>query len=1047
MSELTGAEDGAEDGAEGSAGGGAEGGAENGSEGGAEGGAEHPGLGRHRRTYRPRRRKPSAYALLLLKLTPFSALTYLLTILLGVFLGWAGSVAAVVAEALGGLALLGPFAVRTLWYRRHTEVEFRLYEKGLVAIAADAAEAVYPWQSAAVFTNGSHRYKLSNPEGTVVTLGAADRGPVLGGERIRGLRTRTVIRGAQLPQEEEWGPAIRQGVRDAQLAPAAVTVLGGGEVSFGDLVLSRDGLTVRRRRGQDDFTAWEDVDALSLTAEGCLLIASRGSDFPTRFVWPAYRIPNLEIFLDLARQLRESRPRAARAPDAPSSDAPAPDAPSSDAPAPDAPSSDAPAPDEPAPDAPAPDEPAPDAPSSDAPAPDAPTPARPASAARDDGESPEGEGSPDDEASPDDVPELLGLYVTFGVGAWAAWRLGTRQGIDGLGSALLAAVRVVLGGFLGAVFGLLLAAAVMIVPKVAGLLLVEPLIRWIRHRRYVAAAALALLSVVPPVVLLLFLFRTVPARLVPLVALLFFGGWTLLLLVKRCGASERLVVRHLPDLPGVFLVVLAVEQLVSGDVLTLTPAAGFFFPLAIGLSWRGWRKLKESTRPTVQAVADIVLSVELGLVLTVLMVWLANVLSFTPSQVTVVRDVVERIQELTEVDWLYWLAAYTVLASGSYALLRWPDRVARVRQRLRPVRFGESRLPLGITVNFARRSLSGVSVGIMVALLFPVALVPVSESAWKRPVAERYALEVQRGQYAEGAAARVRGDPPAGRGTSPGRRPSEGRDSRRAPGRSFATRRAREPDGAGHSPAGRPFPDRRSRSRRPGTTTRPESRGRRPRRPARSARREPTAHRGAGGEDRPVRRAGLPRDHPLLRRPRPGRQPGRTAPQGVPRRTGGGRPGEEDLPPVRRGNRPAPARRRPPRARRRPPPDGGGLRPHPGGGRTRRRRPARLLRPVRHRHPHRGHVADARDRPGEPAPVSAAGHRPLHRLRQLHDQRFRHGRRGRPALSRGGPPRAPCPVSRTPRTGCAEDGRPRAPGGEPRAEGDGEAGGGAAVVV
>ncbi|MFI8435275.1 hypothetical protein ACIGJO_16230 [Streptomyces sp. NPDC079020] len=714
MSELTGAEGGAEDGAEGSAGGGAEDG--------AEGGAERPGLGRHRRTYRPRRRRPSAYALLLLKLAPFSALTYLLTILLGVFLGWAVSVAAVVAEALGGLALLGPFAVRTLWYRRHTGVEFRLYEKGLVAIAADAAEAVYPWQSATVFTNGSHRYKLSNPEGTVVTLGAADRGPVLGGERIRGLRTRTVIRGAQLPQEEEWGPAIRQGVRDAQLAPAAVTVLGGGEVSFGDLVLSQDGLTVRRRRGQDDFTAWEDVDALSLTAEGCLLVASRGSDFPTRFVWPAYRIPNLEIFLDLARQLRESRPRAARAPDAPS------------------------------PDAPAPDEPAPDAPSPDGPAPDAPTPTRPASAARDDEEPPEGEGSPDDEASPD-VPELLGLYVTFGVGAWAAWRLGTRQEIDGLGSALLAAVRVVLGGFFGAVFGLLLAAAVMIVPKVAGLLLVEPLIRWIRHRRYVAAAALALLSVVPPVVLLLFLFRTVPARLVPLVALLFFGGWTLLLLVRRCGASERLVVRHLPDLPGVFLVVLAVEQLVSGDVLTLTPAAGFFFPLAVGLSWRGWRKLKESTRPTVQAVADIALSVELGLVLTVLMVWLANVLSFTPSQVTVVRGVVERIQELTEVDWLYWLAAYTVLASGSYAVLRWPDRVARVRQRLRPARFGESRLPLGITVNFARRSLSGVSVGIMVALLFPVSLVPVSEGAWKRPVAERYALEVQRGQYAEGAAA------------------------------------------------------------------------------------------------------------------------------------------------------------------------------------------------------------------------------------------------------------------------------------------------------
>ncbi|MCL8016186.1 hypothetical protein [Streptomyces sp. AS02] len=647
-----------------------------------EDGAEHP-LGRHRRTYRPQPGKPSAYALLLLTLVPFSILTYLLTLLLCAFFGWEGTIA---AGVLGGLALLGPFTVRALWYRRHTRVEFRLYEKGLVAIAADSTEAVYPWSSTAVFMNGSRRYKLSNPEGTVVTLGAAHRGFALGGEKIRGLRTRTVIRGAQLPQEEEWGPAIRQGVRDAQLTTAAETALSGGEVSFGELVLSQDLLTVQRRRGLDDFTTWEDVHSLSLTADGDLLIASRGSDFPTRFARPGYQIPNLEIFLDVARQLHERRSQAA-------------------------------------------------------PAPATPTPTGPASTAR------------DDEESPRDVPELLGLYVTFGVGAWAAWRLGTRQEIDGPGSALLAAVGAAFGGFFGAVFGLGFAAALLAAPRIVGELLVESLIRWIRHRRYVAATALALGTVAPPVALLFVLFRAIPSRLVPLVALLFFGGWTLLLAVRRCGASERLIVRHLPDLPGVLLVVLAVEQLVSGDVLTLTPAAGLFFPLAIWLSCRGWRKLKDSTRPTVQAVADIALSVELGLLLTLLLVWLANVLSFTPPQVTVVRGIVEMAQALTEVHWLYWLAAYTVLAIGSYAVLRWPDHVARMRRRLRPARFSESRLPLGITANFARRSLSGINVGIMVALLFLVVLAPVSEGPWKRPVAERYALEVQRRQYAEGAAA------------------------------------------------------------------------------------------------------------------------------------------------------------------------------------------------------------------------------------------------------------------------------------------------------
>ncbi|MYW62499.1 hypothetical protein GTY65_00135 [Streptomyces sp. SID8379] len=318
---------------------------------------------------------------------------------------------------------------------------------------------------------------------------------------------------------------------------------------------------------------------------------------------------------------------------------------------------------------------------------------------------------------------------------------------------LLAALRAVPGAAVGAVFGLGLSAAAMAVPQAGGTFLLEPLIRWLRHGRYLAAAVLAFCVLAPPVALLFVLFRAFPSRLVPLVVLLFFGGWTLLLAVRRCLPAERAVVRHLPDLPGVFLVALAVEQLVSGDVLTTAPAAGLFFPLAVWLSWRGWRGLKDSPRSAVQAAADIVVSVELGLVLAVFLVWLANMLSFTPPQVTVVRALVERIQGLTEVDWLYWLAAYTLLAVGSYVVLRSPERIARIRSRLRPARFAGARLPLGLTANFGRRSLSGINVGIMVALLFLVVLAPVSEGVWKHPVAERYALEVQRRQYAEGSAA------------------------------------------------------------------------------------------------------------------------------------------------------------------------------------------------------------------------------------------------------------------------------------------------------
>ncbi|MFD5640971.1 hypothetical protein ACFWIP_04145, partial [Streptomyces anulatus] len=660
------------------------------------------------------RRKPSAYASLLLFLTPFAALTYLLALLIGAVVGRGWDLAPV---ALGGLALLGPFAVRVLWYRRHTRVEFRHYGEGLVAVTAGGREVLYPWQSTAVFTDGWDRFKLSTPEGTVVTLGPTDRRPALGGERIKGLRTRTVIRGAQVLQDEEWYPAILHGVRNAQLAPATATALDGGEAAFGDLVLSRDGLTVRRRHGRDDFTTWEDIRSLELSPEGLLMVSSRGNDFPTHFMRYRYRIPNLEMFLDLAHRLHRHALRPTPVPAPPATDAP----PAPEPPAPETPTT---------PDAPTPDAPGPGTPPPDARAPDARAPARPAPAARD-----------------DELLDLLTQYLTYGIGLWAAWRLGTREEIDGLGAALLAVVRAVLGGIGGLLAGLLVVTAITVVSKVGGEILVESAIRWFRHRRYIAAAGLALCIVVGPAALLFLLFRAFPSRLVPLVALLFFGGWALLLAVARCAGSDRAVVRHLPDLPGVLLVALACQQVVSGDVLTVAPAAGLFFPLALWLSWRGWRWMKDSPRRTVQAAADVVLSVELGLVLTLLMVWLANVLSFTPPQVTVVLEVVEKVQGLTEVHWLYWMAAYAVLAIGSYLLLARPALVARVR-RLRPARFGESRLPLGLTANFVQRSFSGINIGIMVALIFLVVVAPVSEGAWKRPVDERYALEVQRREYA-----------------------------------------------------------------------------------------------------------------------------------------------------------------------------------------------------------------------------------------------------------------------------------------------------------
>lgn len=197
-------------------------------------------------------------------------------------------------------------------------------------------------------------------------------------------------------------------------------------MAFGDLVLSQDGLTVRRRRGRNDFTASQDVDSLTGTAEGGLLVTSRGSDFPTCFARSGYQVPNLEIFLDVACRLRERGSRSAPATPPPAAT------------------------------------PATITPSSPPPQPASAEPASPASAPA---PADHGRAVRDDEESPTDVPQLLALYVTFGVAAWAAWRLGTRQEVDGVGSVLLAAAGAALGGFFGAVFGLGLAAVCMAARK------------------------------------------------------------------------------------------------------------------------------------------------------------------------------------------------------------------------------------------------------------------------------------------------------------------------------------------------------------------------------------------------------------------------------------------------------------------------------------------------------------------------------------------------------------------------------------------------------
>lgn len=329
-----------------------------------------------------------------------------------------------------------------------------------------------------------------------------------------------------------------------------------------------------------------------------------------------------------------------------------------------------------------------------------------------------------------DVGGDLGLYVTAAGGLLGAAHAAGSREIADFGDAALTVLAMVAGAFAGLLLGLLVGVAVVVIHTVA----VAPAVGWWRRRMFGRAA----LVIVAWSLVITVLLRWWPDRFLPAVLIAGFGGWSVFLARRWLGESAHLGAQAVPHLGGVAVATLVGEQLVFGNLLSTTYVGPVLLLFMTWLSWCGWRAMRTARRVTVRAAADIVWSVQLGLLLSLALVWLAGVLSLTPTQVTATRAVLERAQSLTAVHWAYWLTAYTAIAVSSFLVLRWPQR------------FGEIRLPVFGVLNTGKRTLAGVNIGLMVALIFTITAVPVSAGAWKRQVEERYALETRHLQHAEG---------------------------------------------------------------------------------------------------------------------------------------------------------------------------------------------------------------------------------------------------------------------------------------------------------
>ncbi|MFI5624670.1 hypothetical protein ACIA03_14505 [Nocardioides sp. NPDC051685] len=330
-----------------------------------------------------------------------------------------------------------------------------------------------------------------------------------------------------------------------------------------------------------------------------------------------------------------------------------------------------------------------------------------------------------------DVGADLGLWATAAGGLLGAWHAAGGREIDGFGDVALTVLAAVAGAFAGLLLGLVVGVVILAIHTIA----VAPAFAWWRERRVGRVAALVVLLWTPAIAALLWWW---PDRFLPAALIAGFGGWAVFLAHRRLGESEHLVGAAVPHLGGVAVATLVGEQVFFGNLLSTTYAAPVLFGIAGWLSWCGWRAMRAARRLTVRAAADIVWSIQLGLLLTLMLVWLSTVLTLGPAQVTAIRAVLERMQTLSGVHWAYWLAAYVALAASSFLVLRWPQR------------FGETRLPLFGMLTIGKRTLAGINIGLMVSLVFTITAVPVSEGAWKGQVEDRYALETRHVRHAEG---------------------------------------------------------------------------------------------------------------------------------------------------------------------------------------------------------------------------------------------------------------------------------------------------------
>jgi hypothetical protein len=195
-------------------------------------------------------------------------------------------------------------------------------------------------------------------------------------------------------------------------------------------------------------------------------------------------------------------------------------------------------------------------------------------------------------------------------------------------------------------------------------------------------------------------------------------------IIRRLGSAATVVV------PAYLVFLLLDDQILGGALMAP------LFPVMIWLGIRLWLRMGTDERVGVKAAADVVCALILGSVLVLFLIWLANLLALSPSEVQVLKTVASATHAAIDLSPWIWVGIYAVLAAAHLLGALGPKKYQAIPRRL-------ASLHVVPSVKIVRRAMTMTGIGLMVVALLGLVVPPATGPILRRQIEAAYTVAAQ----------------------------------------------------------------------------------------------------------------------------------------------------------------------------------------------------------------------------------------------------------------------------------------------------------------